>query len=296
MQKRSVPVVIAVILILAFAPVSLSAGTLMVGGKAWFALWDSEWGQKLAELADFEIATFYSYLTYGTYTDAKATSKAETGKGFLAGPLVSYQTDDRLWTMSLAVMWFSSFSQDIKSTFYDYNLAASLPFKYDLKLSRKEIDVAVARSLTENLRIFAGFKRQSLENNFTATVEGTEYKVYDVNLDVNIPTAGLGFAVPISESVVVGIQAGVLYAMSKFKYKDYLTNYKDSIKMENTIGYNAEAALTFLVAESIAIQAGYRYQYMKFEFDDPEYPGMPKIKDTFHGITVSAVYMIPIGG
>ena len=47
-------------------------------------------------------------------TYSETTADAENGKGFLAGPLVSYQTDDRLWTVSLAFMWFSSFSQDIQ--------------------------------------------------------------------------------------------------------------------------------------------------------------------------------------
>lgn len=299
MLKRNVPVIIIVIFLLALAPGPLKAGTIMLGAKAWFAVWGSEFGNTLAEIGDRELASEYSYFYYGTYDDAIASSKAETAKGILAGPLVSYQTDDRLWTISLAFMWFSSFSQDMKGNLYDIPDDENYPYEWDLELTRKEIDFAVARSLTENWRVYVGYKQQSLENKFTLNEPSSDpFKFFDIKTDINIPTVGMIYSTPLSESIALGIQLGVLYVMPDLEYKDYFFDESGSLDMKNTLGFNGEVMLTWLVSESVALQGGYRYQYMKLEFDDPlEEVGfeIDPIRDTFHGVTVTAVYMMSVG-
>ena len=167
-------------------------------------------------------------------------------------------------------------------------------FEYDLELTRKETDIAVARSLTENWKFFVGYKRQAWESKFKADVQGESFDVYDINLDMDVPTVGVGYTAPLSESLALGIQAGVLYVMPDFEVKDYFFDETFGVDMANTLGFNGEVMLTWLVSESVALQGGYRYQYMKLEFDDPDVDIDP-IDDTFHGVTVTAVYMMPVG-
>lgn len=293
MLKRSIPVIVIAVFLLALAPAPLMAGTLMLGAKAWFAVWGSEFGQTAADQANLTLDEIYQD---ETTRPSQTTANAENGKGYLAGPLVSYQTDDRLWTVSLAFMWFSSFSQDIKANLHDIPLDVDVPFKYDLELTRKETDIAVARSLTENWKVFAGYKRQAWESKFKAEIEGESYAVYDINLDMDVPTAGVGYTAPLTESLALGIQLGVLYVMPDFQVKDYFYDETINLDMKNTLGFNGEITLTWLVSESVALQGGYRYQYMKLEFDQPEgEPDIDPIDDTFQGVTVTAVYMMPVG-
>lgn len=88
------------------------AGTFMAGAKVWYGFWDSAIGTYGAEYADRTLESFFldSYdPEYGAvyWFDFRADTK--TGKGVLAGPMLSYQTDDGRWTISFAWMdgvWF----------------------------------------------------------------------------------------------------------------------------------------------------------------------------------------------
>ncbi len=74
----------------------------MLGAKYWYAAWDS------AVLDWFEKEVGIGFLANGLTLE----SDLDMGSGFLAGPLLGYQSDDGIWSVSLAPMVFSSFSQD----------------------------------------------------------------------------------------------------------------------------------------------------------------------------------------
>ena len=59
MLKRIIPVVIIAVFLLALAPAPLKAGTIMLGAKAWFAVWGSEFGQTAADQANATIDELY---------------------------------------------------------------------------------------------------------------------------------------------------------------------------------------------------------------------------------------------
>ena len=84
--------------------------------------------------------------------NSDTNSSKEVGTGFLAGPVVAYQTDDRMWAFSLAFMYFSVFTYETVSmgslTAPDLAIANGVnDLDYSIELRRREIDVAVSRSI-----------------------------------------------------------------------------------------------------------------------------------------------------
>ena len=70
----------------------------MFGVKGWYTSWESsvlDWFEKNL-IADF------------ASRGVDLSTDIDNGSGYLAGPLVSYQSDDGKWSASLAPMVFSS--------------------------------------------------------------------------------------------------------------------------------------------------------------------------------------------
>jgi len=80
-----------------FCPINSEAGTFMVGGKGWYAFWDSS----VLDWFDKDIAAGYRD------NGLVLTSEKDAGSGYLVGPFVGYQTDSGKWSVSLAAMAFS---------------------------------------------------------------------------------------------------------------------------------------------------------------------------------------------
>ena len=147
-------------LLISFAiPAVSMAGSFMVGAKGWYAFWNGS-PDNTAKIVDDEVDTgvVTALSAHGT-ASSDTNSSDETGRGFLAGPVLAYQTDDHLWSFSLAVMYFSFFKYDTDAsgTFTlvvppTYNGVNDLD--YSIELKRREIDVARIQdhqSLDENL-------------------------------------------------------------------------------------------------------------------------------------------------
>ncbi len=301
---------VAFTIVFAFAlfPAPSDAGTLMIGVKGWAALWDSAVGETFSKSADNEIEEWLKDAVDGEgNNDARLSSDLKLGMGALVGPMLSYQTDDKLWSFSLALMHFGYFSQeaDVKAS---TQTAALDPYedvdaKYILELNRREYDLAVTRSLTGNLKVFVGYKHQITEQKFKAEdPDGNEFDIYEVDVTIKMPTAGIGYIHPLSDRLFLGIQFGVLYVMPTVEFTDKFSDdtgnyspYGDPVDGETwekdfdkTFGFNGEASISYLIGESVIVQAGYRYQQIRIkmgEFDFDEW-------DSFHGVTLSALYLI----
>ena len=298
-------IALTVVFALALIPAPSVAGTLMIGVKGWAALWDSAVGETFSKSADNEIE---EYLTApppgGDNLDARLSSDIKLGMGALVGPMLSYQTDDKMWSFSLALMHFGYFSQeaDVKAATWDGATWDDVDAKYILELNRREYDLAVTRSLTGNLKVFVGYKHQITEQKFKAEdPTGNEFDIYEVDVTIMMPTAGIGYVHPLSDRLFLGLQLGVLYVMPTVEYTDKFSDdagnyspYGDPVDGETwekdfdkTFGFNGEVSLSYLIGESVIIQAGYRYQQIRIkmgEFDFDEW-------DSFHGVTLAALYL-----
>jgi hypothetical protein len=286
------------------------AGTLMVGLKGWYAFWNGA-PNRFSEIVDDAVDEGIEQGLPGTVSTT-ASSK-ETGKGFLAGPVVAYQTDDRIWAFSLAFMYLSMFNYDTSAngTVVGVGWDGRNEINYNVELQRKEIDIAISRSVSTWMKVYAGYKYQRLENkigisgSIIRTNPLPEMFIAPINSDVEItiyshtPTAGLGFVVPFSEKSFFGLQTGVIYMMPEFESKatNNLTGAveKESSSFKNKLGVNIEASVSFLAQEKILFQIGYRYQGVKLQrSDDGGQSGDPGVWDSFHGITFSALLLFSI--
>lgn len=294
------------------------AGTLMVGLKGWYAFWNgapNRFSEIVDDAVDEGIEAVLAAPPYNSVTvNSDTNSSKEVGTGFLAGPVVAYQTDDRMWAFSLAFMYFSVFTYETVSmgslTAPDLAIANGVnDLDYSIELRRREIDVAVSRSIFPWMKIYGGYKYQRLENkidvsgNLLGSPVGPVIGTVDSDVETTIyshtPTAGLGFVVPFSEKSFFGLQTGVIYIMPEFESKatNNLTGAVDreSSSFKNKLGVNLEASISYLARDKILFQIGYRYQGVKLQrSDDGGQSGDPGVWDSFHGVTFSALLLFSI--
>lgn len=275
-MKKALAFCCLVAVVLTVQPLPSEAGTWLVGAKGWYTSWDSgilDWLEK-------DIA-----LSFQQNRVQFAASK-DPGSGFLAGPLLGYQADDGKWSLSVAPMVFSSFTQDWSGT------AAGMTLGGTADLKRRDYDLAVNYSLSKYFSMFAGYKYQDVSLDFRltfSTVMGTQTDTFDVKAKSHIPSFGVGAVYPLHEKVVVGGQAGILYPMMSLTVKN-ANGTTDDILPHAELGFNTEGNLTWQPRERLILQAGYRYQMYGFRARGPGRTVISESRDITHGPTLSVVY------
>jgi hypothetical protein len=206
-NKKSIMVMIVLISTLFLWPTAAAAGTYFLGVKGWFATWDSG----ILDWLEEDIAT--------TFAENRLEFEADRDPGdCLVGPLLGYQTDDGKWSYSLAIMVFSDFEQDWGGN------AGAMMLTGDAELERHDIDFAVNYTLSKYFKIYAGYKYQDSELDFTLTFTPPlgmqQTDDFKVDFEAHIPTIGLGAVYPLHDTLVIGGQAGLLYAIMDMKIKN----------------------------------------------------------------------------
>jgi hypothetical protein len=270
---------------LAVTPGISGAGTFMVGGKYWYAQWDSgvlDWFEK-------DIGAGLKEMGLDLQSDI------DTGTGYLAGPLVGYQTEDGRWAVSLAAMVFSDFSQDWTGTAGSMGLATNVDTErmdFDFALIYALSDLQDKWSLFKYTRIFAGYKYQRVEYDLDLgyqTFMGDRLFRYKLDADVHMPTVGIGFVYPIFQKLVLGLQAGVGLALTELEMTDP-DGVEFDISPDASITYNGEFTITWLPIEHLMIQAGLRGQMWYLKARSPTWWEETESEDTTWGPTISAVF------
>jgi hypothetical protein len=279
-------VIIVFAYVFAISPGTSEAGTFMVGGKYWYAEWDSavlDWFEK-------DIGAGFKEMGMTLKSDI------DRGTGYLAGLLLGYQTDDREWAFSFAAMGFSHFSQDWTGN------AGAMTLATDVDTDRKDFDFAVSYSLSKYQdklplfkysRIFAGYKYQVVDYDLIlsySTLMGQRRFDYELEADVHMPTVGIGFVYPVSDKWVFGLQAGVGLALIELEMKDSDGETFD-ISPDASITYNGELALTFLPMKDWIVQLGFRAQAWYLKARSPKRWEETESEDITWGPTISAVYV-----
>lgn len=115
-------------------------GTFYAGAKFWYTIWDSGALEWFGDLVD----SFYRSF------DVPITVDSETGTGYLAGPLLGYQTPNGKLNISFTPMILSHSSQEteVRPNGADVNAAAT-----SIDLERKDYDFAVSYSLADLKKI-----------------------------------------------------------------------------------------------------------------------------------------------
>lgn len=244
-----------------------NAGTFYLGVKAWGALWDSPYIKVFArELERTEVL-----LNIGTNSPLadnalwRYRTTYVTGRGYLAGPIASYQTPDRRWTISVAVMWLNYFTAEYREKLLgDTKLASQRIFtplstSTRVKLQRNEVDSAVSAALNDYVKLFAGYKYQRSTARATMNLVTSLYRG-NYLIQVHLPTAGVALSYPVTRVLALSLQAGFLYSFPELRE----TGFKSVDRVYASPGMNAEGGFTIMPVSHFIIQIGYRAQLYEF--------------------------------
>jgi hypothetical protein len=256
-------------------PTASEAGTYFLGVKGWYATWDSG----ILDWLEEDIATTFAQNRLDFEADR------DPGDGYLVGPLLGYQTDDGKWSYSLAVMVFSDFEQDWGGN------AGTMILTGDAELERHDIDFAVNYTLSKYFKLYGGYKYQDSELDFTLSfmsTMGMQTDVFKVDFKAHIPTFGIAAVYPLHQTVVIGGQAGLLYAIMDMKIKNP-DGDTDDIWPQPGLGFNTEANITYMPWRHLIMQLGFRYQVFTIEARGPGREEIVKSYDITYGPTFSLV-------
>lgn len=276
---------IMVILLMLFPSVSWG-GQFMLGAKTWYAAWDSavlDWFEK-----DIGVGFAANGLTLH--------SDIDTGSGYLAGPLVGYQSNDGLFSLSIAAMMFSDFSQDWSGQ------AGGMRLTTQIDTERTDIDLAVSMALSafadkgaflKYAKIYLGYKYQIVDYDLrlyydTFLMPSQQYD-YRLNAKVHMPTIGLGLAYPVSAKLALGLQAGIGIALIDLDLA-YPAGGQFSISPSASLTYNGEATLSYMATEHLIVQLGLRSRIWYLKARSPQRWEETESRDLTYGLTASVVY------
>jgi hypothetical protein len=277
MNARTLLIVMIAVQAMLSVPAQAHGGTTFLGAKAWYGTWDSgvlNWLEK-------DIGS--SFQANGVAFQANS----DPGTGYLAGPLFGYQTDDNKWSFSFAPMVISSFSQDWKGSATAMNLSGSVT------LDRRDYDLAVNYLVSKQFKVFAGYKYQDMEIDFSLTYEagmGQVHDTYHLTSNAHIPTVGVGVVQPMGDRFTISGQLGILYSILDLKITNGAGRTED-IWPHPGLGFNVEANVNYQPLRSLIAQVGYRYQVFTIEARGPGRDNIEKSYDITQGPTLSLVYL-----
>lgn len=104
--------------------------------------------------------------------------------------------------------------------------------------------------------------------------------ILNTKIRVHIPTIGAGVAYPLGRKLFTSAQAGIIYAISDAD--------EDT---KPTLGFNIEGGISYLLSDSMIMQAGFRYQLYNIKFTDSSTYEKDSYQDTFKGLTLALIYM-----
>jgi len=245
-------------------------GTVFFGGKSWLASWDSSVSEAVRA--------------------ARPSLVIEPATGYLAGPLLGYQTGDGKWSLSLALMELSDFTQKISDSQVSIVIDAT----------RAETDFAISRSLSNHIKLFGGVKISRVADHLSMQVDLNPYYEGDAKFTLIAPTLGVGVTAKLRQRMVLGLQLGGIHMwVSEYEWLPPFSGGTQSGKQKTlgSIGSNIEANLNFFMSKRWICQAGYRLQTFKSRPKDSETPSpQPYSTDVFQGVILSLVYGLPLWG
>jgi hypothetical protein len=258
---------------------------------------------------------YYAWQPFLKDVGASGMSDIEWGTGMLYGPIVSLIFMPDL-SFSVAGL-IGEQSTHWQSIFSDFDNTTKVTGTYYFEAFRADFDSALSYRLTENFKIFAGYKYQYLKFTYRYTEIRTDtsgniteidvVKMDNMRMPLHGPAFGLGLSLPLGMKYFFAANLSGIYLQgkSKFKSKNYNSNggadpleYDPDSKSTDfkvrQMGLNFEPAIGFSAGEGLPIVTlGFRYQ--RFWVRIPDATGDPFPKKTFDDILVggfiSAVFM-----
>lgn len=304
---------------------TLHAGTLSMGGRSFYAQWDSGMARMTAAAVEAQLkremeAGVAGLGEFSNYSNLEVGDPE--GRGFIFGPVLGYQTDDRKWDATLSLMWFGSYTTSIDS---GVDVTGDFPFvgsvtqrlgiTTKLDIEHRDIDLQVGYMLTDLLRAFAGYRYQSYETAIRADYAFTfaSQSAY-ANLDfemkavMHMPYAGAGIVLDVSDNLTAKVNAALglvvggsidqkLAMQSPYFNQEYRFT---GGKVEMAYCLMGNASIAYKIMQRVNIELGYQYQRFAIKLSDVDLNADGQADesgsetDVFHGLTLGATVLFSL--
>lgn len=294
MLKRSCVLLWTLLILLSFNHTEAKAGNLTLGVKAWY---ETTWDSGVLDIFTDLFADTLRAADNVTYT--RVDYESFIGYGYLAGPVLGYQTSNGKWTFSVAPMILSNYSQSVRGTaLVTEAFGTVLPApvtvvdKVEVDVTRVDYDFAVSYafsdannkgSLLDYTKAYLGLKYQQVDYEFTSNTQImglVQSSKIPFDYEVYMPTAGVGFAYPMSQDIFLGLQGGVGVALF------------EGLNVEDSLTFNIEANISFNPVDNLIMQIGYRYQQFNFNLQDNDTGRNYNSTDQTYGPTLTITYAL----
>ncbi len=242
--------------------------------------------------------------------------------GYVYGPVLSYETDNKKWEFRGSFMWFGKYTTSVDST---VTVSANVPFlgsatvpltiNTEMEMEYKDIDLQAKRMITGTFGILGGYNFQSykseIESDYAFTFMSTSMSAsMDFKLDsfMHLLYLGIPFQKDISPlflfkgtlgaGIPVAGKAKQKLVISSTFFNEDITNDNGRVVMAYLVF--GDAAVGIRPVPNLTIWAGYQYRRFSMKFEDLDMnadgvSGESSTKaDNYHRITFLAEYGISL--
>jgi hypothetical protein len=165
-----------------------------------------------------------------------------------------------------------------------------------IALKREEIDLALTRNLTENIKMFAGYKVQNYVINVDTKIQmvdpaglilGDERIKFDMQNTIQMPAIGLGVIYPLTQKFASSMNIGVGYVIPTVKTN--VDGKVTNIETDKSLSYFGDINVSLLMGTSFIMQVGYKMQIYNLKIKEEGWGGSSR--DTFQGFTLAAIML-----
>jgi len=260
-------------------------------------------------------AGYFAWQPFMKEVGGSGMSDITWGNGVLYGPIFSILFTDNL-SLSVSAL-LGKQSTHWQSNFSYFDSDTRVTGNYYFESFRADVDSALSYSLSQYIKVFAGYKYQYLNMDYKYTELRTdllneidEVYVDSINISANKfhgPALGVGFTYPMTDVYFFSMNVSGLYMTGDIEFKDEgydndnlsgsrILNPKAIAKFEypvRQIGVNVEPVIGMNPGNNLPIiTVGVRYQRSRFKINETDDAFEYKwLDDTIVGAFVSIVFM-----
>lgn len=282
--------IITCILFLVAIPALVFSGTYHAGVKGWYVTWDSAASQLFDEILEDimtnrlpEISPFFEQVEYEL--------DYNKGRGYLAGILLGYETDDRKWIFNMELLFLNSFTQKIDVSGELYSYSETVPV--DVEMDRRDYELNGYYNINRYFHAFLGYKYQTYNLKsevkvpyFTLPLDLVKYN-YEAKFHILIPGIGAAFPFDDEERYRVGARLGLPAGYPQFedKIRD------EEIKIKGEYGFFGEIYGKARFGEAFQLRVGYGLEKYKAEVQMKERGIKSDVTETSHGVNIAGMVL-----
>ena len=254
-------------------------------------------------------AGYFTWRPYFKDIDTEFFQTIEKGDGVLYGPVLSL-----LFTKDISFSMAGLYGiQSANWSYRDHWDGANyLSGVYFINSTRVDFDTALSYRVFQSLKVFVGYKYQSIEN-VMMQEERKSDDLNDINIHVNEskinmdvlshgPALGIGYSKTFAKIFFITANFSTLYMFGTFKADQILYEYDGTSPKQSGsgnlmndktkhIGINFEPSVGISVENRIIVTIGGRYQWLRTEIDTDVKVAQGPLNDYLYGVFFSVLFV-----